>query len=84
MFKSVFNTLYRSAEGVPSTAMREISLLKEINHDNVVKLHDVIMSDNKLFLVFEFMDQDLKKLLELRRKEFGSGLPEPVIKVRFN
>lgn len=39
------------------------------------------MSDNKLFLVFEFMDQDLKKLLELRRKDFGSGLPEPVIKV---
>ncbi|VVC40197.1 Hypothetical protein CINCED_3A017883 [Cinara cedri] len=69
-----------SAEGVPSTAMREISLLKEINHENVVKLHDVIMSDNKLFLVFEFMDQDLKKLLESRRKEFGSGLPEPIIK----
>lgn len=82
MFKSV-NTIFRSAEGVPSTAMREISLLKEINHENVVKLYDVIMSDNKLFLVFEFMDQDLKKLLELRRKEYGSGLPEPVIKVRY-
>jgi len=79
-----FNKLYRSAEGVPSTAMREISLLKEINHANVVKLHDVIMSDKKLFLVFEFMDYDLKKVLELRRKEFGFGLPEPQIKVRFS
>ncbi|XP_015370502.1 PREDICTED: cyclin-dependent kinase 2-like [Diuraphis noxia] len=69
-----------SAEGVPSTAMREISLLKEINHENVVKLYDVIMSDKKLFLVFEFMDYDLKKVLELRRKEFGFGLPEPQIK----
>lgn len=76
--------MYRSAEGVPSTAMREISLLKEINHANVVKLHDVIMSDKKLFLVFEFMDYDLKKVLELRRKEFGFGLPEPQIKVRFS
>lgn len=78
------NILYRSAEGVPSTAMREISLLKEMNHENVVKLHDVIMSDKKLFLVFEFMDQDLKKVLELRRKEFGFGLAEHQIKVRFD
>lgn len=78
-----FNTFYRSAEGVPSTAMREISLLKEMNHENVVKLHDVIMSDKKLFLVFEFMDYDLKKVLEMRRKEFGFGLPEPQIKVSY-
>lgn len=64
--------------------MREISLLKEINHENVVKLHDAIMSENKLFLVFEFMDYDLKKVLDLRKKDFGSGLPEPEIKVRVN
>lgn len=62
--------------------MREISILKEINHENVVKLHDTIMCDNKLFLVFEFMDFDLKKVLELRKKEFGFGLPEPEIKVK--
>lgn len=70
-------------EGVPSTAMREISLLKELNHENVVKLYDTIMSDKKLFLVFEYMDYDLKKVLELRRKEYGIGLPEIEIKVRF-
>jgi len=75
--------MYSSAEGVPSTAMREISLLKELDHENVVKLHDVIMSDKKLFLVFEFMDFDLKKVLELRRKDCAKGLPEHQIKVRF-
>lgn len=63
--------------------MREISLLKEVNHENVVKLHDVIMSDKKLFLVFEFMDYDLKKVLETRRKDCSKGLPEHQIKVRF-
>ncbi|GLD95621.1 hypothetical protein PINS_up004298 [Pythium insidiosum] len=52
-------------EGVPSTAMREISLLKELStHPNVVHLHDVIHQQNKLYLVFEFVDQDLKKCLE--------------------
>jgi serine/threonine protein kinase len=52
-------------EGVPSTAMREISLLKELSsHPNVVHLHDVIHQNNKLYLVFEFVDQDLKKCME--------------------
>lgn len=52
-------------EGVPSTAMREISLLKELSsHPNVVYLYDVIHQQNKLYLVFEFVEQDLKKCLE--------------------
>ncbi|TMW69717.1 hypothetical protein Poli38472_001873 [Pythium oligandrum] len=52
-------------EGVPSTAMREISLLKELSsHPNVVHLYDVVHQQNKLYLVCEFVDQDLKKYLE--------------------
>lgn len=50
-------------EGVPSTAIREIALLKELSHDNVVKLLDVFCSTNKLVLVFEFVEQDLKKYM---------------------
>ncbi len=29
-------------EGMPSTAMREIAILKELDHGNIVKLLDVI------------------------------------------
>lgn len=51
-------------EGVPSTAIREISLLRELSHPNIVDLKDVVHADAKLYLVFEFLDQDLKKYMD--------------------
>eukprot|EP00731_Ephydatia_muelleri_P024827 Em0016g1098a len=51
-------------EGVPSTAVREISLLKELEHPNIVLLEGILHQDNKLYLVFEFMQMDLKKYLD--------------------
>jgi len=56
--------LEQEEEGVPSTAIREISLLKETQHENIVKLMDVIQAPNKLYLVFEFLDKDLKKYMD--------------------
>mmetsp|Transcript_12453 Transcript_12453/g.18660 ORF Transcript_12453/g.18660 Transcript_12453/m.18660 type:complete len:302 (-) Transcript_12453:1355-2260(-) len=52
-------------EGIPSTAIREISLLKELRHPNIVKLYDVVHTEKKLTLVFEYLDQDLKKYLDV-------------------
>lgn len=51
-------------EGTPSTALREISILLELRHVNVVQLFDVIHTSQKLTLVFEFVDTDLKKILD--------------------
>lgn len=52
------------SEGVPSTAIREISLLKELDHVNIVRLLDVVHSEKKLYLVFEYLHQDLKKYMD--------------------
>ena len=51
-------------EGVPTTAIREIALLKELSHPNVVRLLDVFCKPNKLVLVFEFLENDLKKYMK--------------------
>lgn len=65
------------SEGVPSTAIREISLLKELNHTNVVKLLDVIHHDKKLYLVFEYLDKDLKKYMDNAPPD---GIPLDLVK----
>jgi len=80
--------LETETEGVPPTAIREISVLKELDHPSIVKLLDVILGkDKKLYLVFEYLDKDLKKLMddnnELIKSQGGpvcSGLPENVVK----
>ncbi|ALC48935.1 cdc2 [Drosophila busckii] len=56
--------LQTNNEGVPSTAIREISLLKELVHPNIVCLIDVLMEENRIFLIFEFLSMDLKKYMD--------------------
>lgn len=38
--------------------------MKELKHENIVALHDVIHTENKLMLVFEYMDGDLKRYMD--------------------
>ncbi|KII94396.1 hypothetical protein PLICRDRAFT_36665 [Plicaturopsis crispa FD-325 SS-3] len=51
-------------EGTPSTAIREISLMKELKHVNIVRLHDVIHTEQKLVLICEYCDEDLKRYMD--------------------
>lgn len=75
--------LEQEDDGVPSTALREISLLKELDHKNIVKLLDVehTQTPQRLYLVFEWVDQDLKRYMdEIGRSPAGRLTPEAVRK----
>ncbi|KAH7827630.1 putative cell division control protein 2 [Monocercomonoides exilis] len=58
-------------EGVPSTAIREVAALTELDHPNIVRLLDIIHQGNDLYLVFEYLEQDLKKYMD-KLKELGT------------
>ena len=56
--------------GVPCNVIREISLLRELNHTNVVQLLDVIQATpgGGLYLVFEYVAHDLKTFMDQRQR----------------
>ena len=64
-------------EGVPISCLREISLLKELSHVNIVKLMDVIHLCSCITLVFEYVETDLKELL---KKNGDKGLSPKLYK----
>ena len=43
-------------EGIPSTAIREIALLRILKHPNIVSLVNVVQTEGLLTLVFEYLD----------------------------
>lgn len=49
-------------EGIPSTALREISYLRTlqfIKHPNIVHLDNIVIESNRLHLIFELVDGNL-------------------------
>eukprot|EP00250_Pteridium_aquilinum_P002439 c12650_g1_i1 orf=1-399(-) len=67
-------------EGVPSTALREVSLLQMLSQSiYVVRLLCVEHLEKKgkplLYLVFEYMDTDLKKYIDVHARAQGQGKP---------
>lgn len=67
-------------EGVPTTVIREIALLKELSHPHVVKLLDVFCSTTRLVLIFELIESDLKKYMKSLK---GRLLPRIVKNLSF-
>uniref|UniRef100_A0A1B6D7P7 Cyclin-dependent kinase 12 n=2 Tax=Clastoptera arizonana TaxID=38151 RepID=A0A1B6D7P7_9HEMI len=73
--------LENEKEGFPITAVREIKILRQLNHKNIVNLREIVTDKQdaldfrkdkgSFYLVFEYMDHDLMGLLESGMVEFS-------------
>jgi len=61
------------ADGVTSTAIREISMLRELSKCNyIVKLLDTMLEGHRIYLVLEYLDLDLAQYLQINGAPCGS------------
>jgi cyclin-dependent kinase 7 len=51
-------------DGIDRTALREIKLLQEISHPNIIGLLDVFSHKGTISLVFDYMDMDLEIVIQ--------------------
>ncbi|KAI9023658.1 kinase-like domain-containing protein [Phycomyces nitens] len=64
--------MHNEKDGVPITAMREIKILKQLRHKNIVPLSDIAVEtgdsarkeQGSIYMVFPYMDHDLAGLLD--------------------
>lgn len=68
-------------DGFPISGLREIQVLKACNHENVVRLKEVVVgrSLESIFLVMEYCEQDLASLLDNMSEPFNESQVKCII-----
>ncbi|XP_051127024.1 cyclin-dependent kinase E-1 isoform X2 [Andrographis paniculata] len=72
----------KDGDGVSPTAIREIMLLREISHENVVKLANVHINhvDMSLYLAFDYAEHDLYEIIRHHRDKVNQPINPFTIK----
>ncbi|KAL0544371.1 hypothetical protein IC582_019485 [Cucumis melo] len=72
----------KDGDGVSPTAIREIMLLREISHENVVKLVNVHINhaDMSLYLAFDYAEHDLYEIIRHHRDKANHPLNQYTVK----
>ena len=56
--------LDQEEDGIPSSELRGICILRTRIHPNIIYMRDMILMKNKLSIIYDYMDCDLKRYLE--------------------
>lgn len=70
----------KEKEGFPITSLREINTLLKGQHPNIVTVREIVVGTNmdKIFIVMDFVEHDLKSLMEAMKKRKRSFSPGEV------
>lgn len=61
----------KEKEGFPITSLREISTLLKSQHPNIVTVREIVVGSNmdKIFIVMDYVEHDMKSLMETMRQK---------------
>lgn len=70
----------KEKEGFPITALREINTLLKGQHPNIVTVREIVVGSNmdKIFIVMDYVEHDLKSLMETMKHRKQVFLPAEV------
>ncbi|XP_031268026.1 cyclin-dependent kinase G-2 isoform X1 [Pistacia vera] len=65
----------KEREGFPLTSLREINILLSFHHPSIVDVKEVVVGSNldSIFMVMEYMEHDLKGLMEAMKQPFSQS-----------
>ncbi|KAH7927730.1 kinase-like protein [Leucogyrophana mollusca] len=66
--------------GISQSAIREIALNKEIVHENIVALKEVILEDKSIYMVFEFAEHDFLQVIHHHSQTLRIQIPSQFLK----
>ncbi|RXG60723.1 Cyclin-dependent kinase 11B [Armadillidium vulgare] len=61
----------KEKEGFPITSLREVDTLLKAQHDNIITCREIVVgsSIDKIYIVMDYVEHDLKSLMETMRKK---------------
>ncbi|XP_014280812.1 cyclin-dependent kinase 11B [Halyomorpha halys] len=70
----------KEKEGFPITSLREINTLLKAQHPNIVTVREIVVGSNmdKIFIVMDYVEHDLKSLMETMKSKKQAFIPGEV------
>ncbi|KAM6496363.1 CMGC/CDK/CDK8 protein kinase [Amanita muscaria] len=66
--------------GISQSAIREMALNREIDHENVVALKEVILEDKSIHMVFDYAEHDFLQLIHHYSQTLRTQIPTATLK----
>lgn len=66
--------------GISQSAIREMSLCRELNHKNITKLMEIILENKSIYMIFEFFEHDLLQIIHAHSHPEVKPIPEKTVK----
>ncbi|KAH8147521.1 uncharacterized protein LAJ45_08348 [Morchella importuna] len=66
--------------GISQSACREMALCSELGHENIIHLHEIILEDKCIYMVFEYAEHDLLQIVHFHSHPERRLIPEATVK----